>query len=308
MNLKTIGSTVLAVIGIATLLMISSCSRGPVVANVDGTKISADDVTNAMNLEKGKYDPILLKTPVNARSFKQAVLENLIQEAILLNAAKKAGIHVSSDELKKIIQDTQDPAIFKESSIPENIWKEKQRRRLIISKLIQQEVTDKIPVAPEEVRTYYNAHKQDFYQPTQYHARQIIVDNKDIANQIVARLKKGEDFAALAQEYSLSPDRKRGGDLGFFNASTFPLIFTEICEKLKIGEISDLVATDYGFQIFQLLEKRQPRQQTLDDVKKEIESLLREEYMEKAFDKWFKEQREKARITVYEKVLEGINV
>jgi peptidyl-prolyl cis-trans isomerase C/foldase protein PrsA len=306
--MKNLKIASLIIVSLVAILNAASCSRGPVVAIVDGFRIRADDLADAMNLEKEKYDPVLLKTPANARSFKQAVLENLIQEAILLNAAKEARIHVSSEELQRAIQETSDSAMFKEGPVSKDVWKEKQRRRLVISKLVKQEVTDKIPVTPEETRTYYNAHKQDFYQPTQYHARQIIVDNKEIAGQIAARLKKGEDFAALAQEYSLSPDRKRGGDLGFFNASTFPPIFTEICEKLKIGEISDVVATDYGFQIFQLLEKRQPRQQTLDDVKNAIESLLREKYMEKAFDDWFKKQRGKARITVYEKALEGINV
>ena len=159
-----------------------------------------------------------------------------------------------------------------------------------------------------EIEAYYKEHKQEFYQPTQYHARQIVIDNKELANQIHTRISKGEDFAKLAEEFSLSPDRKRGGDLGFFNASSFPPVFAEICERLKPNEVSGVIATDYGFQIFQLIEKRQARQKTLQESGAEIEALLKERSLEKAFEKWFKLQRDNAKITIHEKALEDINV
>jgi len=288
--------------------LLISCSREPVVANVDGYKITSSNLAAAMTIEKEKYDTVLLKTSANASVFKRAVLESLVQEAILLNAAKNAGILVSDEELNKTLQNASNPAMFEKLPLSADVWKEKQRRRLIIGKLVKQEVTDKIPVSPDEIRSYYNSHRQEFYQPTQYHARQIVVNSKELANQIGARLGKGEDFAALAEEFSLSPDRKRGGDLGFFSASSFPPVFTEICNKLKIGERSGVVATDYGFQIFELLEKRQARQRTPEETADQIETILREKRMEDAFDTWFKELSGKAKVTIHERMLEDINV
>lgn len=290
------------------IVLLASCSRGPTVADVDGRKISAEDLRQAMTIEKEKYDPILLKIQANADNFKRAVLESLIQEALLLNTAKHIGVKVDDGELNSALQNLSEPALFSDHAVENNIWKEKQRRRLIISKLIKQEVAVKIPIPVQDVAAYYKSHKKDFSLPTQYHARQIVVDSKKNADGIAARLAKGEDFAKLADEFSLSPDRQRGGDLGFFNSATFPPIFTEICEKLKIGEISNVVATDYGYQIFELLEKRSSRQQSMGEVKPEIEVLLREKQLESTFKEWFKRLREKASITINEQVLESTNV
>jgi peptidyl-prolyl cis-trans isomerase C len=292
---------------IAAALLVSACSR-TIVAEVDGYKITSDDVETSIAIERQKYDPIVLKTQANAAAFKRAVLDSLIQEAILLNAARNEGITVSNDELKAKLEGLSEPAMVEKSAVPADEWKERQRRRLVIGKLIEKDVAEKVPVTDDEIQKYYREHKEEFHQPAQYHARQIVVDNKELASKIDERLKKGEDFAKLAEEFSLSPDRKRGGDLGFFNAATFPPIFSEICEKLKPGERSGVVATDYGFQIFELVEKRQPRQLTLDEAKQEIESVLKEKRVEQAFDEWFKARRDKAKVTIYEKELEKINV
>ena len=294
--LDKLGVAMTLLIGI---LFLASCSNA-VVATVDGYKITAGDLKASIRIEKEKYDPIILKTAENSQALKKAVLESLIQEAVLLNIAKKDDITVSDEELKK--------ELLKARDTVDDTWKEKQRRRIIISKLIKKELADKIPITPEEIQGYYKEHREEFYQPTQYHARQIVVDNKELANQIHSRITKGEDFAKLAEEFSLSPDRKRGGDLGFFNATTFPPIFAEICGKLKPGETSGVVATDYGFQIFNLIEKRQPRQRPLEEAMADIRSLLMEKRLEKAFDGWFRGQRDNAKITIYDKVLEDVNV
>lgn len=283
----------------AAIPLIVSCSNA-IVATVDGFKITASDMKASIRIEREKYDPVILRTKENSSAFKKAVLENLIQEAVLLNEAGKEKIAVSDDELKTELEKAHDTV--------NDGWKEKQRRRLIIGKLIKRDLVDKVPVTQSDVQNYYREHRQVFYQPIQYHTRQIVVDNKELANQIHSRITKGEDFAKLAEEFSLSPDRKRGGDLGFFNATTFPPIFAEICGKLKPGEISDVVATDYGFQIFELLEKRQARQRPLEEVKEEIETLLTEKQVGKAFDSWFKQMRDNSKITIYEKTLEDVNV
>lgn len=300
--------SLLIVLAVGTVAVLTtSCTKG-IVAQVDDYKITTGDLETSIIIEKAKYDPIILKTGENAKAFKRAVLENLIQEATLLNAAKKAGVKVDKDEFKKFLEAQAEPAILKKSDVPEGFWKERQRRRIMISKLIDKELGSRIEVTGAEIESYYKEHKNDFYQPIQYHARQIVVDNKELANKILERIKKGEDFGKLAEEFSLSPDRKRGGDLGFFNANSFPPIFAEICEKLKPGETSGVVASDYGFQIFELVEKRDARQRTLEDSKAEIEALLKEKHLERSFDAWFKDIRNNAKVTIDEKILEDINV
>lgn len=285
----------------------ASC-KGSIVANVDGSKIFAPDVVRAIEIEKAKFDPVIIKTGKNKDAFKQQIIENLVQEKILLNEAKHQGIRLSREELEKAEDSLPDPELFKNQEIDPDVWREKQENRLIIKKLVDKEVMEKIPVNPDDVSSYYKSHQKEFDQPAQYHARQIVVDSKELADEILKKLRSGEDFAKLAQEFSLSPDRKRGGDLGFFNTSTFPGVFTEICSRLKPNQISEVVATDYGFQIFQLLEKRAPRQISYEEAVPMIERTLREKKREQAFEEWFKKLREKVHVTVKQEVLEEIDV
>jgi peptidyl-prolyl cis-trans isomerase C/foldase protein PrsA len=289
------------------LNFLASCS-GSIVAEVDGSKIFTPDVVKAIEIEKSKFDPVIIKTGKNKDAFKRSLLENLIQEQILLNEAKRQGIKISKADIDIAMKNFPDSELFKNRNINPDVWRERQEKRLIIKKLVDKEVIEKIPVSPDDVSSYYKSHQKDFSQPSQYHARQIVVDSKELADEILKKLRRGEDFAELAQEYSLSPDRKRGGDLGFFNANTFPSVFAQICSRLKPGEISDVVATDYGFQIFQLLEKRPPRQISLEEAVPEIERSLREKKREQAFEEWFKNLRSKAHVAIKQEVLEKIDV
>ena len=295
-------------IGILISILTSPACSKPIVAEVNGLKIKNDDVINMVKIERAKFDPILLKSATNQKAFKQSVVEGLIQEAILLNEAKRRGIRISTNELEKHIENPPDQETFNKLGIDKRIWKDKQRKRLIIQKLITDEVIEKIPISPEEVKSYYRTHRKEFHKPAQFRARQIVVDNKELADEILKRIKKGENFEDLAQKYSLSPDRKQGGDLGFFNASTFPKVFSEICSQLRIGDISDVVATDYGYQIFQLLEKRKSRQLSFEEVEEDIKNILREKEREKAFEEWFKVLRDNAQVVINHKALEEIDI
>lgn len=288
-------------------LLMNSCSNA-IVAKVDVLVIKAKDVKESIEIEKFKFDPILLKTSANQKSLKETVLERLIQEAILLNNAQSQGISISKNEFENTLNKLSSADIIKKQNIDSKAWKEKQRKRMIIQKLIDKEVVNKIPVDEKEIEDYYKQNQKEFQQPAQFRARQIVVDTKEHADEILKKIKKGEDFAGLAKEYSLSPDRIRGGDLGFFNISTFPPVFTDICSQLKIGGISNVVATDYGYQIFQLLDKRRPRKLSLNEVRNKIESMIREKKSETAFKEWFEKLKNEAHITINQKALEEINV
>lgn len=299
-------------IKIATLLvtafLVASCSNKISVAEVDGLRITADDIKNEVQFEKGKFDQILLGAGSNLSMLKKNVLEKLVQEKILLSEAKRQGIEISKDEMENFIQKIISSGALDEAKVKESIWKKRQKDRLVIQKLINEKVLKNAPISQPEIKKYYAAHKNEFLRPMQFHARQIVVDTKELADEILKKLREGGDFEALAKEYSLSPDRDRGGDIGFFDSKTFPGIFTEICSKLKINEISEVVVTDYGYQIFQLLEKRPSHQVSEENAAEEITQRIKEEKSEKLFADWFSSLRGNAKITVNEKALEEVNV
>ena len=82
----------------------------------------------------------------------------------------------------------------------------------------------------------------------------ILVEKMSQAQMVLDKLKAGESFAKLAQEYSLDGSRKQGGDLGFFGRGEMVKPFEEAAFKLNIGEISGLVKTEFGYHIIRRLE------------------------------------------------------
>jgi len=299
----------------ATLLLLAAaCSGGKTVATVDGEKISSNDLAWKMRMEMVLYDSAILSDERNFESFRRQALDNLIQEAVLISEAKRLGVDAengSATAVPEIMVGQPDlPAsdALAKMGIDKKRWREAQRKRALIRKLIEREVVDKIPVTEEEIQDYYRKHVSSYRDNTRFHARQILVDKKETADRVHARLMKGEDFAALAKEFSVSPDASRGGDLGFFDANAYPEVFAEICQQLSPGEISKVKATPYGYQIFQLIAKRPPRQRTLEEVSGEIVRRLKEQRIEEVFAPWLEELMKKAKVSVNDNALKEVKL
>jgi parvulin-like peptidyl-prolyl isomerase len=134
----------------------------------------------------------------------------------------------------------------------------------------------------------------------QVHARHILVDTLDTANQIEARLKTGEDFAALAIALSTDTGSKdQGGDLGWFPRGQMIPAFEDVAFALPVNQISDPISTTYGVHIIQVLghESNRPldtaalqqaqsnafndwlQKQTLDPTVAKIDRFFKSEYI-----------------------------
>ena len=86
------------------------------------------------------------------------------------------------------------------------------------------------------------------------HCAHILVKKENEAKIILERLKKGEKFGNIAQEVSLCPSKKRGGDLGIFGRGQMVKEFETIAFSLQKGQISNLVKTKFGYHIIKRLE------------------------------------------------------
>jgi foldase protein PrsA len=123
----------------------------------------------------------------------------------------------------------------------------------------------------------------------QVHAQHILVADEETGNQVLARLKAGEDWAALAQEYSQDTSNKdNAGDLGWFPRGVMVPEFEEAAFSLEPGETSDLVQTDFGYHIIQVLEKGM----------REVDEQTYNSMVQQAFQKWLDEQKAAAETTI----------
>jgi peptidyl-prolyl cis-trans isomerase D len=146
---------------------------------------------------------------------------------------------------------------------------------------------DQVKVTEQEVRDYYDDHLANFKEKDQVKARHILfkleedadeAEEKKVrekASEVLARLRKGEDFAELAKKYSEGPSRDVGGDLGYFPRGRMVKPFEDAAFNLKKGEISDLVRTPFGYHIILAEDVKKSRTKDLEEVRKEITATVR---------------------------------
>jgi len=151
----------------------------------------------------------------------------------------------------------------------------------------QSQVANTIQISDAQIQAYYNQHRDEYRTPERVHARHILLSitnkPKDEVPKIKAQaealdkqLKGGADFAELAKKYSQDPgSAQKGGDLGWVSRGQMVKNFEDAVFTLKPNEISDVVTTEYGFHIIQVLEKQPAHLQTLDEVKPAIVATLK---------------------------------
>lgn len=141
-----------------------------------------------------------------------------------------------------------------------------------------------ITVPDAEVEAFYNQNRQQYTTPAQVRASHILfkTEGKDEnavrtqAEAVLKRAKGGEDFAALAKQYSEDDsNRDKGGDLDYFGRGRMVPEFEAVAFALKNGEISDLVKTQFGFHIIKVIDNQPEVVRPLDQVKPEIVDQLR---------------------------------
>ena len=268
------------------------------------------------------------------KSMQKELLQQMVEEKLLRQEAKKQNVVISKQDIQKGIDDV------KKRFSPDNDYKEykdelaKQgytekgfendiKEQLMVMKLIEKEVKEKVqPPTEDEIKKYYEDHKADMKQEDQVKARHILVrvdDKADLKTQTAAlkkiqeaqdKIKKGADFAATAKEYSEDPGSKdNGGDLGFFTKETMVPEFSKAAFALKVGQVSDVVKTPFGYHLIKVEDTKPAKQLTLDDevplgngktvkVKEYLQNIVFQDKMEKKFEEWIKDLKSKAKIEI----------
>ncbi|MDO8701488.1 MAG: SurA N-terminal domain-containing protein [Undibacterium sp.] len=167
-----------------------------------------------------------------------------------------------------------------------------------------------VTISDADLQSYYEQNKKQYVTEEQRRASHILLSVKKDATAaeqkmirakaegLLAELrKKPESFAALAKEHSQDPgSAERGGDLDFFGKGAMVKPFEDAASKLKVGEISDLVQTDFGFHIIQLTDVKAGLTKSFDEVKNQIAVEVKKQKASKLYA----EAAESFTNTVYE--------
>jgi peptidyl-prolyl cis-trans isomerase C len=90
----------------------------------------------------------------------------------------------------------------------------------------------------------------------EWRASHILVKDKNLANELLRRCKKGGNFSALAKEFSTCPSKNKGGDLGWFGPGKMVGQFEEACKRMSVGSYSNVVQTQFGCHVIKLTGRR----------------------------------------------------
>jgi peptidyl-prolyl cis-trans isomerase C len=256
--------------------------------------------------------------PDEMAKLRQTALEGLIDRELLFQSAQTMGVFVEEDEVAKKMETLRgrfpDENAFKAALeqvmlTPDGL-KSEIRRSLAIGALIRKEFEEKTLVSEAESKQYYTDHPEAFRQPEQIRASHILVkveegsddvvkaEAKKRAEALLARVKKGEDFAALAKEASECPSAAQGGDLGFFSRGRMVPAFEASAFTLEPGQTSGLVETEFGYHILKLMEKKPESVMSFDEVRPKLEAHMKEKKTETALADFLKDKRTKARIDI----------
>jgi len=177
-------------------------------------------------------------------------------------------------------------------------WKSALKKGLKIRKLMVLEVDSRIKITDEETKSYFDEHAEKFKWPERVRAGQIMVEDEATAEKIRKKLLSKEDFAKIAREFSRSPDAAVGGDLGYFSRGQMPPEFESVVFELKVGQVSDVIKSIYGFHLFKIMAKEKPRAMKYEDALGRIREILLAEKREKEFKNWLAEIKKELNIVV----------
>ncbi|MGE5299415.1 MAG: peptidylprolyl isomerase, partial [Acidobacteriota bacterium] len=222
--------------------------------------------------------PDYAKQMFEGESGKEKFLDEIIKKDILYQEALKKGID-------------KDPG-FKSKL-------EEFRKLTLASMLLEKEIMTKGKPSDQDVKDYYNKHKEEFATTSQIRASHILVKTEDEANKVLARLKKGEKFEDIAKKESLDKgSAANGGDIGYFSRGQLVPEFERAAASLKVGELSAPVKTAYGYHIIKVTDKKAGPVLEFDRVKDIIAQRLSGEKQKAAFDSYIEGLRKNYKVEI----------
>jgi len=301
--------TTALLLAVVLIVPLAGCGDDDVAARVNGEVIKLTELDSQVDQLMEQYPDMFEGPDGEGRllDFKQRLLDNLINNVLIRQAADDEGISVSSSEVDEQIEelkagfptDEDFEAALESAGMDSDSLEEQLRDQLVLERLLEK-LTSEIEITDEKIDEYYAGNQMQFTQEAAVHARHILFaeEDKALAEEVLAELRAGGDFAAAATRDSIDTvSAAEGGDLGW---PTMPYVaeFQEAADALEIGEISDLVQTTFGYHIIEVLERRDESVQSLEDVKGQIEEILIQQANADAYQIYLDDIRTDAEIEI----------
>ena len=243
-------------------------------------------------------------------------LASLINTRLLYEKAIAVGVKVADadvqTEFQKIAKNFKSDAemnIALASEMTDRATLEKDLyESLVVAKYLEENINKTITINPEEVAKYYSSHPDEFQHPDIVRTSHVLIQPagdtpeqdalaKKRAEDILSRANKGEDFAKLAKENSMDSSASRGGDIGFASKPDLAGEYAEAAFSLPVGGVK-LVRTPAGYHVVKVTEKKMEGLSTLEEVKPQLTSFMKNEKARAELAKVVNQLRDQAKIEI----------
>lgn len=285
-------------LGFIGLLVISAAVAQDfnLVAKVNGEGITRDRLQSSVDasMERRGFNYGGVTQPRHFKRLQRQALEQLIAQELLWQKAEQEGFVAAAEELDEALAAARksypsEQAYLKDlerNAFTMESFREDLRRKISVRKWAHATLASEIQVSDAEIHDFYVANQVRFVQPEQINARHVLIKlapgadddataaARDKIEQLLEQARAGSDFADLAKKHSQGPSAPRGGELGFVPRGRLVKDFEDAAFALETGEISDVVRTEFGFHIIQIIARRDgqavPEQQVAAPIRQHL--------------------------------------
>jgi len=288
-----------------------------VVAVVNDDVVTKSELNQALMITKSQITHSNLPLPADNVLQKQ-VLDQLINKKLQMQIAKQAGIQVDDSDLDKAVQTIANQNQVTVETLYERLnqeglniteYRSELRDQIMMQKLQQQEVINRIHIAPGEVTRFLQSKAWRNNGSMEYHLEDILVPVSDTpsteeiiaakkrADMMLVKLKQGQNFQSLAQAESGGKHALEGGDLGWRKLPEIPSAFADHVVQMQPKEVAGPIQTPNGFHLIRLVSSRSAEGDKATPDRKQVEQLLMQRKFEEAIQSWVSKLRSQAFIS-----------
>jgi len=292
-----------------------------IIAYVNDDIITLSELNERTNLfvAARRQNPFLREEEQSLEEIRRNMLDVLINERLAAQEISRLKISVSEEDVdgaiarimreNRLTQETLEAELRKDGKTVEDLRKQI-KASMEQSKLVNREVRSKTVITDEMIQAYYEDHLEEFERKERWRIQDIYLPFtptdtpeerthlRNVAKEILERLRMEGDFGSLAKRYSQGPGAEAGGDLGFFSQGELEPVLEAAIEALTPGQFSPDIETTRGIHIIKLTEVDKAPAKPLDEVAGTIRDMLYGREVEFRYREWLSGLRERSYVRI----------
>lgn len=237
---------------------------------------------------------------VNGNEIKESDLQ-----ALMKNLGQNAAYFQGPEGRKKLIDELIMHELMYTDALEKNLDNDEEfvevmnnMKKSMLQQYNLRKMFNEITLSDEELKEYYEKHKEDFVTDEMVKASHILVDSEEKAAEILKQINEGLSFEEAAQEFSSCPSKQSGGSLGQFGKGQMVPEFEEAVFSMQVGEVSGPVKTQFGYHIIKLTEHSPKESATFEEVLQEVKDSCFMEKQEMVYNNKKEELSKKYKVEI----------